>query len=115
MPPEIESDDEQASVQEESPASQPPLDDEEPSSQAGGEILFQEDLQKGPRKLFEDHVSVSDISSTMKVSTAEILTQEHTVSQDVAKKQIDKILKVTETVVDKQVKDNRDDQDGIAV
>src|SRR5215471_6325414 len=88
MPP-LESDEEME--RDESPASQPPIDDEPPSSPIQGEVLFHEDNQREARKFFEDNHP----SPSMKVSTAEILTQE---MMDVEKDQSLEAVEVTEIV-----------------
>ena len=58
----------------ESPASQVPIDDEPVSSPVQGEVFFQEDSQREAREFLDE----SDLSPLMKVSTAELLTQEPT-------------------------------------
>ena len=83
----------------ESPASQAPFDDEPPSSPVQGEVLFQEDSQREAREFLEE----SDISASMKVSTAELLTQEPT---DVEEEKTLEVVKVTDITVKEPPEEN---------
>ena len=84
----------------ESPASQPPIDDEHLSSPVQGEVLFKEDIQGKVREFLQD----DDMSGSMKVSTAELLTQE---PSSAAK---EKSREVTEITVEKPA-----EEDGLGV
>src|SRR6266496_941274 len=79
----------------ESPASQPPIDDEPLSSPVQGEVLFKEDIQGEPHEFLED----DDMPASMKVSTAELLTQEPTSAE---KEQRREVVQVTEITVEEQ-------------
>jgi hypothetical protein len=105
-------DEEQAS--EGSPACQPSTDDEddEPASQPiTSEVFFEEDVQKEPSDSLEDGDVDGDLSASMKVSTAELLTPE-TISKDVEKVPVVEVAEVIEVFADESMGDKRNGEDG---
>ena len=88
----------------ESPASQAPIDDEPLSSPLQGEVLFHEDSQNEAREFAEEN----GMSPSMRVSTAELLTQEPT---DVEKEKSLEVVEATEIVVEERMEENESTED----